>query len=248
MTEQERYLFDVQGYLVVEDALDRDQLAALNEILDRKLNEEVDPDKNTQRFGGLLRWGKPYLGLLDNPRIMPYLSALLGDPFRLDHDYCDVIRSGKGPIGTNLHGGGASNDLTAWYRFHNGNLRSGLTVVAYNLKHVRPGDGGFGCVPGSHKANLPLPAEWRDTETEHPLVTRVTSPAGTAILFTEALTHGTLPWRGKSERRTVFYKYSPYPLAYASPRYKPGEFPDLTERQRDLLEPPRSRRAAYQPR
>ena len=248
MTEQERYLFDVQGYLVVENALDPGQIAALNEILDQKLDAEVEADKNTHRFGGLLRWGKPYRDLLDNARILPHLSALLGDPFRLDHEYCDVIRSGKGPIGTSLHGGGASGDLTAWYRFQNGNLRNGLTVVAYNLKDVHPGDGGFGCVPGSHKANLPFPAEWREMETTHPAVTRVTGPAGTAILFTEALTHGTLPWRGQAERRTIFYKYSPYPLAYATPRYKPDEFADLTDRQRDLLEPPKSRRAAYQTR
>ncbi|HZP81290.1 MAG TPA: hypothetical protein VFB21_06615 [Chthonomonadaceae bacterium] len=43
-------------------------------------------------------------------------------------------------------------------------MRNGLTVVAYNLKDVNPGDGGFGCVPGSHKSNLPFPSEWRELE------------------------------------------------------------------------------------
>ena len=39
MTEQERYLFDVQGYLVVENALNRDQITALDEIRQRDLLE-----------------------------------------------------------------------------------------------------------------------------------------------------------------------------------------------------------------
>ena len=31
--------------------------------------------------------------------------------------------------------------------------------------------------------------------------------SGDAIIFTEKLVHGTLPWRGRGERRTLFYKY-----------------------------------------
>ncbi len=39
-------------------------------------------------------------------------------------------------------------------------MRNGFTVVADNLRDVNEGDGGFGCVPGSHKSNFPLPDEW----------------------------------------------------------------------------------------
>ena len=34
MTDQERYLFDLQGYLVIPNALSGDQVAALNALLD----------------------------------------------------------------------------------------------------------------------------------------------------------------------------------------------------------------------
>jgi ectoine hydroxylase-related dioxygenase (phytanoyl-CoA dioxygenase family) len=244
MTEQERYLFDLQGFLVVPGALDAQDLQALNALLDARLTERdaAEPGRNTHRFVGLLGWGAPMRALIANPRIAPYLSELLGPQFRLDHDYADVIRQGLGPIGATLHGGGeAAGDLTAWYRYHNGAMRNGLTVVAYNLRDVSPGDGGFACVPGSHKANLPLPAEWRDLQTPHPVVLPVTGPAGTAILFTEALTHGTLPWRAQTERRTLFFKYSPHPLAWAVPHYDPGQFDDLTEAQRAILEGPNAR-------
>lgn len=31
---------------------------------------------------------------------------------------------------------------------------------------------------------------------------------GDALIFTEHLTHGTLPWSGEGERRTIFFKYT----------------------------------------
>jgi hypothetical protein len=241
MTEQERYLFDLQGFLAVPDALTPAQVADLNALLDAHLAQKVSPDTHTHRFGQLLTWGQPYLDLIDNPRITPYLEVLLGEGFRLDHDYADVIRHGKGPIGTTLHGGATPYDALYSYHYENGRMRNGLMVVAYNLKDVNPGDGGFGCVPGSHKANLPFPGEWRELETLHPCVQPVVGPAGTAIIFTEALTHGTLPWRGAEERRTLFYKYSPHGLSWAARYYEAEEYAGLTERQRAILEPPNAR-------
>lgn len=242
MTDQERYLFDLQGFLVVENALDADSLAALNALIDDKLAEAAE-EKSTYRFGSPIGWGPPTRALIDNPRITPYLAALLGEQFRLDHDYCDVIRSGKGPIGTTLHGGAAPFDPTAYYRYDNGKMHNGLTVVAYNLHDVAPGDGGFAAVPGSHKSNVPLPREWRELDEPQAFVRRVTGPAGCAILFTEALAHGTLPWRGQNERRTLFMKYNPHPLSWAVPRYDSLSFSDLTDAQRRILEGPNARYA-----
>ncbi len=244
MTDQEKYLFDLQGFLVVPNALSADAVAALNAVLDEKLTareQEEGDNKTTYRFGRLLTWGDAYRDLIDNERITPYLSALLGEQFRLDHDYCDVIRQGLGPIGATLHGGATPFDPTAYYVCQNGTLRNGLTVVAYNLHDVHPGDGGFACVPGSHKSKFPIPAEWRNLETPQPFVVPVTGPAGTAIIFTEALTHGTLPWRGNRERRTVFYKYSPNPLAWAVPPYEPEQYEGLTDAQWRILEGPNAR-------
>ena len=241
MTDQERYLFDLQGFLVVENALDADQLAALNALMDERIAQGMAPDARTRRFGALLSWGRPYLDLIDNPRITPYLEELLGRAFRLDHDYADVIRAGKGPIGTTLHGGATPFHPEFYYRYENGKMHNGLTVVAYNLQDVNPGDGGFGAVPGSHKSNCPFPDEWRELENMHRIVEAVTGPAGCAILFTEALTHGTLPWRSQGERRTVFYKYSPHALSWAARYYDPDDYEGLTDRQRAILEPPNAR-------
>src|SRR5205823_7751477 len=124
LTEQEKYLFDLQGYLVVPNALDAGEVAALNAIMDDRLARDVSPDAHTHRFGRLLEWGQPYLDLIDHPRIVPYLEELLGPQFRLDHDYADVIRSGKGPIGTTLHGGATPYDALYSYHYENGRMRN----------------------------------------------------------------------------------------------------------------------------
>jgi hypothetical protein len=225
----------------VPDALDAAQLAELNRIWDEHIATELAANATTQRWGNLLAWGAPYRRLIANPHIAPYLNEIVGERFRLDHDYADLIRTGKGPIGTRLHGGATPFDPSQYYRFADGRMYNGLTVVAYNLKDVHPGDGGFGCVPGSHKSNYRFPEEWKELDNLQSFMRAVTGPAGTAILFTEALTHGTLPWRGAGERRTLFYKYSPHPVSWSARYYDTSAYDDLTEAERAALEAPNAR-------
>lgn len=242
MTDNEKYLFDLQGYLTIDDALAPDQITELNDILDGHVASDCDADMHTHRFGGLLDWGEPFRELIDNPPMSPYLAQILGDKFRLDHVYLDVIRSGTSPIGATLHGGGHPFDPSQYYRYENGRMHNGLTVVGYNLADVGPKDGGFGCVPGSHKSNFAFPGEWRNMdEGLQACVRRVTGPAGTAVVFTEALTHGALPWTGAGERRTVFFKYSPHPVSWAAGYFDASKYPELSQRQREILEAPNAR-------
>ncbi|NKB72021.1 MAG: mitomycin antibiotics/polyketide fumonisin biosynthesis protein [Candidatus Latescibacteria bacterium] len=242
MDDKETYLFDLQGYLLVEKALDSSQIDALDTILEERIASAQAEKAPTHRFGGLLEWGKPYRDLIDNPTIVPHLEALLGARFRLDHVYLDIIRTGLSPIGATLHGGATPFAPSQYYHYRDGRMHNGLTVVAYNLRDVGPEDGGFGCVPGSHKSNKSFPAEWRAMDKGlHPCITRVTGPAGSAVVFTEALTHGALPWTGAGERRTIFFKYSPHPVSWAAGYFDEFAYDDLSERQRDILEAPNAR-------
>ena len=62
---------------------------------------------------------------------------------------------------------------------------------------------------------------------------------GDLLVFTEALTHGTLPWRGPVERRVLAYKYSPGNSSWARELTVDDELLALlTPRQRLLVEPP----------
>jgi Phytanoyl-CoA dioxygenase (PhyH) len=236
--DEDRYLIDIQGYLTVPDALSPEMIDKLNEAVDEMVARDMGGHETARRWGDLLPRSQSFRDLIDNPRILPFLEDLLGPKLRLDHEYIDVIRSGLGPIGARLHGGATPFNSAQYYWSGDGRLHSGLLVAAYNLKDVGPEDGGFACVPGSHKAAFPFPEDWKELTHLHPCVRRVTGPPGMAIIFTEALTHGTLPWQGSDERRTVFYKYSPEPLAWSRRYYVADDYPDLTEPQRSLLRPP----------
>ena len=49
--------------------------------------------------------------------------------------------------------------------------------------------------------------------------------AGDALIFTEAVLHGTLPWMSEEERRTVIYRFAPAGTAYGRGDRKTEERP-----------------------
>ena len=62
--------------------------------------------------------------------------------------------------------------------------------------------------------------------------------AGDCMLFTEKLSHCTVPWSsGEHQRRTVFIKCVPFGMHHADRVYETSD-PDLTEAQRMRLEFP----------
>ena len=262
MDEHEKYLFDLRGYLVVRDALTKGQLSQLSSTLESKRKSGVGilgSDRTSNNSDtelawsspSTLEWGGEYLNLIDLPSLQPYLEILLGKHYRLDHDYVK-IDSKNNNHSLYLHGGGQGaggpTDLVGptdggqcYYRFSNGRFFNGLVAVAFELNDVRPGTGGFACVPGSHKVNLELPKDWKISKTQDEIpecVDRVAVNAGDAIIFTEACAHGTVPWEGKGERRTIFFKYSPHAVAWSPAYYNSDNYPGITENQRKLLMPP----------
>lgn len=268
MNDKEKYLFDLRGYLVVKNALTQDQVADLYERFEtgHASQERRIYGSDRTRFRNdddaawsapsLLEHGGSFIDLIDLPAIAPYLEALLGTNYRLDHDYLKIDNAEDDKT-LFLHGGGQGSggamDLVGpsdggqcYYRYSNGHFYNGLVAVAFELETVRPGDGGFACIPGSHKANFALPDEWRVSKTQDAIpdcVDRVAAEAGDAIIFTEACAHGTVPWQGAGERRTIFYKYCPHAVAWSPCYYNADNYPGLSEQQRSMLIPP----SAYGP-
>jgi hypothetical protein len=258
MTDPERYLFDLRGFLVVEDLLTEAELAACNEAIDRHrdLIRSRPPEQSLSGSAAALRgdqgrfemtqsllalekpWCEPFRRLLVHPGIIPYLTELVGPGFRLDHGP-GLIGMEGGTEGHILHGGGEPYDPSQYYFHKNGRMHNGLTVVSWQLTDVNEGDGGFCCVPGSHKSNYPCPSEIKRYEAWRDCVEQVVAPAGSAILFTEALTHGTLPWRGAQPRRSILFKYSPGFLAWGSGYPPPAELlEDLSPEAQVVMERP----------
>jgi hypothetical protein len=242
MNEEERYLFDLQGFLVLKGALSAAEVRALNDAIDRQQLPEPGEEVQSQRFGGFLMWGQAFRGLLDHTAILPYLKELLDPGVRLDHYYGIYMRHGT--AGLRLHGGGTPYDRPEYFHHRNGQLYNGLTVVTWALTDVPPGQGGFACIPGSHKSNFPCPLPIRTYQSNPGCVIQVPMSAGDALIFTEALTHGTHPWKAPFHRRSLLYKYAPGHMAWGNGYTRwPDELRELlTPDQRLLLEPPYSNR------
>jgi hypothetical protein len=235
MTPEEKFLFDLQGYLVIKSVLTPAEVAALNAIADEKF---PCPEGVTgRRSSRVTPWGAPFQALIDHSRIVPYLLELIDSKFRIDHDYC--IFMNEGDRGSSLHGG-EGHEGDHWYKYRDGVMRNGLCVVTYFLSPAADGDGGFACIPGTHKSyfNSSIPPEVRRFERPAPYVVQPVVEAGDALFFTEALIHGTMTWRARHERRALLYKYSPGHSAWSQSYYDLTQFENLTDQQRRILAPP----------
>ena len=239
MTDEEKFIFDLDGYLVVKDALTEDETAALNEAAAKHV---VYGDGATNAGGRCLDLGAPAIALMDHPRILPYLIELLGPRFRLDHDYCLFMKQGseRGGLHGGEWGGSEMGEMDHWYRYRDGAMRNGLTVVTYALRPAGSGDGGFACIPGSHKSHFlgAIPGDVRSFARRPHYVRQPALDAGDALIFTEALVHGTIPWAAEHERRALLYKYSPGHSAWATGIYDDFDMSLLTDQQSRLLLPP----------
>ena len=236
MTDLEKYLFDLRGYIVVEDVLSAAELAELNGIIDGRFAEEVEMKDSKRHQGGYLSWGQPFVDLLDHDRIMPLLKFILGDGFRLDHYYAIYADEGAGPLG--FHGGNRPYDPPEYYHFRNDRMYNGLTVVSWQLCDVGPKAGGFCCIPGSHKSNWPCPPDIKEAHIGADCVAIPEAKAGSVVIFTEALTHGSAPWIAEHQRRSLLFKYSPAQQSWSQKHIEAPEDVPLTERQKLLFEPP----------
>lgn len=236
MTEHERYFFDLNGYVVIENMLTPDDLAAANRAIDALHLPPPAPDEGSPRFHGFLTWPEPlFRRLIDHPRLVPYLKDIVGEGFRLDHEYGIYMHRSR--AGLNLHGGGAPFDPSQYYHVQDGRMFNGLIVVSWALCDVPPDAGGFCCIPGSHKQNWRQPGQ-PDGFAPTSLLRHVPQAAGSVLIFTEALRHGTLPWNADHERRSVLYKYCPGHMAWGNRKNSPEFLALLTENQRRVVEPP----------
>ena len=240
MTPEEKFQFDLEGYLVIPGALSPQEVVELNGLADQAWPGEHD-ETGLRRTSNVAQWGPRFRDLMDHPNIVPYLIELMGPKFRIDHDYSMFMQ--RGTSRSKLHSGPSPEcpDGDHWYRFYpDGKIRNGLTVFTFNLTDCNAGDGGFVCVPGSHKTNLlsAMPKEASTFERPANYVRQPSVMAGDVIIFTEALVHGTLAWNADHERRALLYKYSPGHSSWSNSYYDPNHYPGATEQQIRIMAPP----------
>ena len=181
LTERERFLFDVCGYLIVPDALSSGEVEGLL-TASRRLHEPF-PAEEWRQIGAAYEQEPAVEPLIDHPSIFPKIRALLGDYFILQSSWCT-----KSPAhfpGQRFH-----QDGSGVYEFRRLALPTPLLQlrVGYFLTdQSQPNMGNMVMIPGSHNASVPLP---RETKLEEmPLAQVICGRPGTALLFHQGVYH-----------------------------------------------------------
>ena len=238
LTDDERYRFDLQGYLVVPGALGATEVDACNRAVDAVAGTPAAAE-------GMLGWPEPhrepFRRLLIHPDVVARLNELCGVRFRLDHG--PRLLAGGDRTGAELQGGGEPFSPAAWYHQQNGRIFASAVTAAWQVA----GEGGMCVVPGSHKSVEPAPAGVRgggDRDAAMDVVGELPTRAGDLVLFAETITHGAPRGNGAGGRRVVLYTYTARAVVgHAGRAFLPEEVwgdwtRELTPEQRAVLHGP----------
>lgn len=251
------YLFDLRGYLILEQAVAAEDVAELN----RTLNDFPDLrfgewHGNVQRFDNndaagvelqnIVEGGEPFERLIDHPSWIELLRHFAGEErsghrgLFIDECFASIRRSGGFfPI----HSGGHEGTVRSQYRYVDGAFRCGQVNILLALTDIGPGDGGTMIVPGSHKSHFPHPQAGRrrgelQRMDEFVGAMEVHMRSGDALLFCDGLAHGASSRTNPGERRVVIYRYGPtWGSTRYGYRYSEELLARLTPERRSILQP-----------
>ena len=268
-TAMERYLFDLNGFIVLKGALSSDEVANCNCILDEL--QDMEPGEwrgnvHGHSFTGaheglnlqqIYEAGPAFERLIDHPSWIDRITHFLGTDiwnFDAHHGSCFIdenFASIRGPgeaIG--LHSGGHERVTRCQFRYHDGRFHCGQINILMAFSDIGAGDGATMVIPGSHKSNIRHPEfDEAANSTVATSVDGVTGAvevhleAGDALLFVDAIMHGSAARRNRGQRRMAVYRYGPS-WGFFRHNYRPSEglLDRLSQDQRQIVMPHKPRR------
>jgi ectoine hydroxylase-related dioxygenase (phytanoyl-CoA dioxygenase family) len=255
-TALDDFLFDLRGYLVLQQAVAPDLLDDINHAIDGFPQLEYGEWwGNTQRrdytgstgfeLHNCVEAGEPFERLIDHPSWMNYMRHYCGEEqsyvegLFIDECMISVRRSGgHHPV----HSGGFKGALRGAYHYTHGVFRCGQCNIIVALTDVGPDDGATMVIPGSHKSNFPHPDAGNYAKLDRMDHLEGAVPVylqkGDALLFVDGLMHGGSSRTNPGERRVAIYRYG---VSWGSTRfgyeYSPTLLERLTPERRKLLQP-----------
>jgi len=212
MTEEQKYIFDLKGWIALPGLLSEAELEPVREHQLRFLRDRDSlPPQERDNHGGASQI------LLDHPVVVGVLNEILSHQslatedcygFRYDHTHTSLREAGHDNF--NPHGGGGFFNFEGnshIYQMLPGRVHAGLTRVVWELNEVGPGDGGTLFLSGSHKTAFPRPESLSGRDSD--VWETYTCPAGSVVIFTEALCHSGTRWTNPDRARlTLFTCYN----------------------------------------
>ena len=237
MNEIEQYEFDRQGYIIIEDMLNAEQVASLAAVID-ELEEHATSnlDQPPYKFSG---WGARYHAnpergyhvggqrakdktmviedywnahpafdvLLDHEPTMGYVNAVLQERPTINNSEIRIRYTGNA---SGSHAVYQTHVSKYHYDCHDGRIDCKMVRMIYFVHDVSNEEGAFSVVPGTHKSKLPCPYSQEVHVDEEPGMIGLEVKAGDAIFFTENLRHGGFTNRAERTRKTLHVGYGPY--------------------------------------
>jgi hypothetical protein len=192
-----------------------------------------------------LEIGGPFENLIDHPSWLGYVEKYCGEQGTyvegLFIDECMTSQRNSGGY-HGLHSGRHKGALRGKYLCENGAFTCGQVNILMALTDIGPGDGPTVVVPGSHKANFPVPADTTAGSyldgTFPDFAMEAHLKKGDVLLFVDGITHGGAARTNPGERRVIIFRYGP---SWGRTRFG-YEYSDellnrLTQRRRAILEP-----------
>ncbi len=229
MTPKQRYLFDVTGYLHLENVITGDALAEAAEAVDRYITAPADELPPGFEVRGLHQHGFAFDKSLEcltmHPATWPIIKEFTANQPRfgrgsLKHDQHELWGAGE-RARVNPGGLHCARDDYGWYSTRyavdNGQIYCDDFVCFVYFTDVYPGDGGLIVIPGSHKSEFSRPGNLLVLDEEDGIdpmadavFTNITPKAGDIVIISELLTHGVLRWKPTDrDRRFLVLRYFP---------------------------------------
>lgn len=251
------FFFDLNGYLILENALDSALLAQLNAEFDQfprdlglhdwyrgAQRHDYTPDTGLELHQSY-ELGAPFEALIDHPSWIDLVRHFCGEEKSyvegvfIDESIASIRTcGGHHPV----HSGGFHGAMRGQYAYKNGVFRCGQVNIIVALTDIGEGDGPTMIVPGSHKSNFPHPELGDYARGGRMDALEGAIPAylkkGDALLFVDGLMHGGSSRTNDGERRIIITRYGPI---WGASRFGYLPSPALLER----LTP--ERRAIVQP-
>ena len=223
LTPAQRYHLDVLGYVVIENTLTANEVGRLLAAMQRLKRDleaagEGDPVRGCRlsvnlahhrHFAHILEADEAIYDYLTHPRLVGMTEELVGGTVRLEESEA-VINSRDpearwdGRYGCHT---GTGPDVGTY-------VENGLTHCIFvktltNLTELGPDDGGTVCIAGSHKIKASREEILACAYDDRSLIHQVVAPAGSTLLFGEALIHATGHITSDRERCIVIGGYTP---------------------------------------
>lgn len=255
--DMDAFLFDLNGFLILRNALTRDEIAtmragieAIPSLKEGEWHGHIHREPHGGEFGvnlqQIIEAGEIFERLIDHPSWIKIAYHFLGNtgfealhgPIYMDECFATSRAPGEGFY---LHSGAFEKVKHIQYRYENGQFMCGQINILMPLQDVGPGDGATLVIPGTHKSNIQHP-ELGGANLPNPEDTvgavEVHTKLGDVILFADTICHGAARRINPGLRRAVIYRYV---SAWSRSRhgYEPSSalLERLTPRQRMIVQP-----------